>query len=65
MIEEQPAVAALAPVTGPLGVLLCGVAVAWLTGAYRLPTRGAVLTSLIFSVAGPFLLTAVMLAASW
>jgi hypothetical protein len=50
---------------GVLGVLLCGFGVAWLTGAYRLPTPRARLTALSVSLAGPAVLTGVVLAATW
>jgi hypothetical protein len=48
-----------------LAVLLCGFGIAWLTGAYRLPGRRARLSALGLSLAGPLLLTAGMLAATW
>ena len=48
-----------------LAVLLCGFGIAWLTGAYRLPDRRARLVALALSLAGPLLLTAGMLAATW
>jgi hypothetical protein len=51
--------------TGLFGVLLCGFAIAWLTGAYRLPRRRARLGALALSVAGPVLLAAGVLAAAW
>jgi len=48
-----------------LAILLCGFAIAWLTGAYRLPGRRARLGALALSLAGPLLLAAGMLAATW
>ena len=50
---------------GLLGILLCGFGIAWLTGAYRLPTRRARLSALALSLGGPVLLTVVVLAATW
>jgi hypothetical protein len=48
-----------------LGVLLCGLGIAWLTGAYRLPGVRARLAALALSLAGPILLTVGLLAATW
>jgi len=50
---------------GLLGVIICGLAVAWLTGTFRLPTRRARLVGLGFSLAGPVVLTGLVLAATW
>jgi hypothetical protein len=50
---------------GLLGVLLCGLGIAWLTGGYRLPAGRARRWALALSLAGPALLTAGMLAATW
>jgi hypothetical protein len=50
---------------GLLGVLLCGLGIGWLTGAFRLPTRRGRLVALGYSLAGPFALTGVVLAATW
>jgi hypothetical protein len=50
---------------GLLGVLLCGFGIAWLTGAYRLGSRRARRWALLLSLAGPGLVTAGMLAATW
>ena len=36
-------------------VVLCGFAIAWLTGGYRLPGRRARIAVLALSVAGPML----------
>ena len=55
--------AAVAP--SLLGVLLCGLAIAWLTGAFRLPDRRARWRAFGLSLAGPVLLTVGMLAAAW
>ena len=48
-----------------LAVPLCGLGIAWLTGAYRLPGRRRRLCALGLSVAGPLLIAAGMLAATW
>jgi hypothetical protein len=48
-----------------LGVLLCGFGIAWLTGGYRLPGRRAPFAVLGLSLAGPLLITAGMLAATY
>jgi hypothetical protein len=50
---------------GLLGVLLCGFGIAWLTGAYRLGSRRARRWAFLLSLAGPALVTAGMLAATW
>lgn len=50
---------------GLLGVLLCGLAVAWLTGTFRLPTRRGRLVGLGFSLAGPVVLTGLVLATTY
>lgn len=50
---------------GLLGVLLCGLGIAWLTGAYRLGSRRARLWAFLASLAGPGLVTAGMLAVTW
>lgn len=50
---------------GLLGVLLCGLGIAWLTGAYRLGSRRARLWAFLASLAGPGLVTAGMLVVTW
>jgi hypothetical protein len=50
---------------GLLGVLLCGLAIAWLTGAYRLPGRRARWTAALLSLTGPVLLAVGMLVVTW
>ena len=45
--------------------LLCGLAIAWATGAGRLPRRGARLGAFAASLAGPLLLLAGALAVTW
>ncbi len=45
-------------------VVLCGLGIAWATGAYRMPGRRRVL-SVLLSIAGPVLLMIGMLAAAW
>ena len=52
-------------VPGLVAVLLCGFGIAWLTGAYRLPGRRARLIAALLSLAGPILLAAGILAATW
>ena len=46
-------------------VLLCGLVIAWVTGARRLPTRGARSGALALSLAAPLLLLVGMLAATF
>jgi hypothetical protein len=48
-----------------LGVLLCGLGIAWLTGAYRLTGLRARIAAVTLSLAGPILLTGGILAAVW
>ncbi len=48
-----------------LGVLLCGLGIAWLTGAYRLPGLPARIAAVALSLAGPVALTGGILAAVW
>jgi len=50
---------------GLLLVLLCGVGIAWATGATRLETRRARRLAVLTSVAGPVLLAAGFVAATW
>ena len=50
---------------GLLLVLLCGVGIAWATGATRLETRRARRLAVLTSVAGPLLLAAGFVAATW
>jgi hypothetical protein len=51
-------------VPGLVVVLLCGLGIAWGTGAYRLPGRRR-LIAVLFSVVGPLLLTAGLFVAAW
>lgn len=49
---------------GLVVVLLCGLGIAWGTGAYRLPGRRR-LIAVLFSVVGPLLLAAGLFVAAW
>ena len=46
-------------------VVLCGVLIAWLTGALRLPTRRGRVTAVVVSLAAPLLLLAGMLVGTY
>lgn len=50
---------------GLVALLLCGVLLAWLSGAGRLPTRANRTVAYLISMVGPLLLFAGMCAATW